>query len=94
MPLTSEEVLHVADLARLTLNPEEVDLFTRQLNDILNYVEKLQEVDTAGVSPLAHPVPIFNVFREDEVAPGLSRDEGLANAPAPEEGTFSVPRII
>jgi aspartyl-tRNA(Asn)/glutamyl-tRNA(Gln) amidotransferase subunit C len=94
MALTPEEVLHVADLARLTLNPEEVDLFTRQLNDILNYVEKLQEVETAGVPPLAHPVPIFNVFREDEVAPGLSRDEGLANAPAPDEGTFSVPRII
>lgn len=94
MALTPKEVLHVAELARLTLNPEEVDLFTRQLNDILNYVEKLQEVETAGVPPLAHPVPIFNVFREDEVAPGLSREEGLANAPAPEEGTFSVPRII
>ncbi len=94
MALTPEEVLHVAELARLTLKPEEVDLFTRQVNDILNYVKKLQEVETAGVPPLAHPVPIFNVFREDEVAPGLSRDEGLANAPAPEEGTFSVPRII
>ena len=94
MALTPEEVLHVAELARLTLNPEEVDLFTRQLNDILNYVEKLQAVETAGVPPLAHPVPIFNVFREDEVAPGLSREEGLANAPAPEEGAFSVPRII
>jgi aspartyl-tRNA(Asn)/glutamyl-tRNA(Gln) amidotransferase subunit C len=94
MALSQEEVLHVAELARLTLNPEEVDLFTRQLNDILDYVKKLQEVETAGVFPLAHPVPIFNVFREDEVAPGLSRDEGLANAPAPEEGSFSVPRII
>ena len=94
MALTPEEVLHVAELARLTLKPEEVDLFTRQVNDILNYVKKLQEVETAGVPPLAHPAPIFNVFREDEVAPGLSRDEGLANAPAPEEGTFSVPRII
>jgi len=94
MALTPKEVLHVAELARLTLKPEEVDLFTRQLNDILNYVEKLQGVETAGVPPLAHPVPIFNVFREDKVAPGLSREEGLANAPAPEEGTFSVPRII
>ena len=94
MALTQEEVLHVAKLARLTLNPEEVDLFTRQLNDILAYVEKLQEVDTAGVPPMAHAVPIFNVFREDEAAPGLSRDEGMANAPAPEEGTFAVPRVI
>jgi aspartyl-tRNA(Asn)/glutamyl-tRNA(Gln) amidotransferase subunit C len=87
-------VLHVAELARLTLNPEEVDLFTRQLNDILTYVQQLQEVDTAGVPPLAHPLPIFNVFREDQSTPGLSRDEGLANAPAPAEGSFSVPRVI
>ncbi|MFZ2087159.1 MAG: Asp-tRNA(Asn)/Glu-tRNA(Gln) amidotransferase subunit GatC [Desulfobaccales bacterium] len=94
MALTREEVLHVAKLARLSLNPEEVDLFTRQLNNILAYVEKLQEVDTDGVPPMAHAVPIFNVFREDEVAPSLSRDEGLANAPAQEEGTFVVPRVI
>jgi len=94
MALIREEVLHVAKLARLSLNPEEVDLFTRQLNNILAYVEKLQEVDTDGVPPMAHAVPIFNVFREDEVAPSLSRDEGLANAPAQEEGTFVVPRVI
>jgi len=94
MALTRAEVLHVASLARLSLNPEEVDLFTRQLNDILAYVEKLQEVDTEGVPPMAHAVPLVNVFREDEAAPGLPRDEALANAPAPEEGTFVVPRII
>lgn len=94
MALTREEVLHVANLARLSLNPEQVDLFTRQLNDILAYVEKLQEVNTAGVPPMAHVVPIFNVFREDEVTPGLSREDGLANAPVQEEGTFVVPRVI
>ncbi len=94
MALTREEVLHVAKLARLSLDMGEVDLFTRQLNDILAYVEKLQEVDTAGVPPMAHAVPVLNVFREDEVTPGLSRDEALANAPATEGGTFVVPRII
>lgn len=94
MALTREEVLHVAKLARLSLDPGEVDLFTRQLNDILAYVEKLQEVDTAGVPPMAHAVPVLNVFREDEVTPGLSRDDALANAPATEGGTFVVPRII
>jgi aspartyl-tRNA(Asn)/glutamyl-tRNA(Gln) amidotransferase subunit C len=94
MALTREEVLHVAELGRLSLNPEEVDLFTRQLNDILAYVEKLQEVDTTGVPPMAHAVPIYNVFREDEVVVSLSRDEGLANAPAPEEGAFVVPKVI
>jgi aspartyl-tRNA(Asn)/glutamyl-tRNA(Gln) amidotransferase subunit C len=94
MVLTREEVLHVAELGRLSLNPEEVDLFTRQLNDILAYVEKLQEVDTTGVPPMAHAVPIYNVFREDEVVVSLSRDEGLANAPAPEEGAFVVPKVL
>ena len=84
MALTKEEVLHVAELARLSLRPEEVDLLTRQLNDILAYVEKLQEVDTSGVPPMAHAVQVYNVFRED----------GLANAPAQEEGTFVVPRVI
>lgn len=94
MALTREEVLHVAQLARLSLGPEEVELFTRQLNDILTYIEKLQELDTHGVPPLAHVVPVANVFREDEVKVGLPRDLALENAPAPEEGSFVVPRII
>jgi len=94
MALTREEVLHVADLARLSLEPDEVELFTRQLNDILAYVEKLQELDTSGVTPMAHAVPVFNAFREDEVKPGLPREEALDNAPAREEGSFVVPRVI
>jgi aspartyl-tRNA(Asn)/glutamyl-tRNA(Gln) amidotransferase subunit C len=94
MALTRDEVLHVADLARLSLKSEEIELFTRQLNDILAYVEKLQELDTAGVPPLAHVIPVFNVFREDEVRPGLPREIALDNAPAREEGAFQVPRII
>jgi len=94
MALTREEVLHVADLARLRLEPGEVELFTRQLNDILAYVEKLQELDTAGVTPMAHAVPVFNAFREDEVRTGLPRDEALENAPSSEEGYFLVPRVI
>jgi aspartyl-tRNA(Asn)/glutamyl-tRNA(Gln) amidotransferase subunit C len=94
MPLTQEEVLHVADLARLSLRPEEVEMFTRQLNDILGYVEQLQELDTAGVEPMSHVVPVHNVFREDEVQPGLERDQALENAPAREGGAFVVPRVI
>jgi len=94
MALTREEVLHVAQLARLSLEPAEVELFTRQLNDILAYVEKLQELDTAGVSPMAHVTPVFNAFREDEVKTGLPRDQALENAPGREEGSFVVPRII
>ena len=94
MALTRDEVLHAANLARLSLAPEEIELFTRQLNDILAYVEKLQELDTTGVEPLAHVIPLCNVFREDVVAPGLDREAALANAPAREEGAFVVPRII
>lgn len=94
MALTREEVLHVAQLARLSLGAEEIELFTRQLNDILDYVAKLQELDTTGVSPLGHVAPLANVFREDVVRDSLSRDLSLANAPAREEGTFVVPRII
>jgi aspartyl-tRNA(Asn)/glutamyl-tRNA(Gln) amidotransferase subunit C len=94
MALTKEEVLHVAQLARLALEPGEVELFTRQLNDILAYVEKLQELDTSGVTPMAHVIPVFNAFREDEVKTGLDRDAALDNAPGREEGSFVVPRII
>jgi aspartyl-tRNA(Asn)/glutamyl-tRNA(Gln) amidotransferase subunit C len=94
MALTREEVLHVAQLARLSLGPQEIELFTRQLNDILAYVEKLQALDTEGVSPMAHVVPVANAFREDEVLPGLPRELTLENAPAREEGNFVVPRVI
>jgi aspartyl-tRNA(Asn)/glutamyl-tRNA(Gln) amidotransferase subunit C len=94
MALTREEVLHVAQLARLSLGAQEVELFTRQLNDILTYIEKLQELDTAGVEPMAHAVAVANAFRADEVTPGLPRDQALANAPAAEEGNFVVPRVI
>jgi len=94
MALTREEVIHVAQLARLSLDPDEIAVFTRQLNDILAYVQKLQELDTRGISPLAHVIPIFNAFREDEVQAGLPRDLALDNAPAREEGNFVVPRVI
>ena len=94
MALSREEVLHVADLSRLTLRSEEIEIFTRQLNDILAYVEKLQEWDTTGVVPLAHVIPVFNAFREDEVKEGLPLDLALENAPAREDDNFLVPRVI
>jgi aspartyl-tRNA(Asn)/glutamyl-tRNA(Gln) amidotransferase subunit C len=94
MALTRDEVLHVAQLARLSLEAEEVERFTRQLNDILAYVEKLKELDTGGVTPMTHAVPLFNAFREDAVTGGLPREAALDNAPAREEGAFVVPRVI
>ena len=86
MALTRDEVLHVADLARLSLVPEEIEVVTRQLNDILAYVEKLQELDTEGVEPLAHVIPVFNVFREDAVRAGLDREAALEQRPGPGRG--------
>lgn len=94
MALTRAEVLHVAELARLSLPAEEIEIFTRQLNDILAYVEKLQELDTEGIPPLAQVIPVVKAFREDKVTPGLSRETALDNAPDREEGAFLVPRII
>uniref|UniRef100_A0A7C3WHQ8 Aspartyl/glutamyl-tRNA(Asn/Gln) amidotransferase subunit C n=1 Tax=Desulfobacca acetoxidans TaxID=60893 RepID=A0A7C3WHQ8_9BACT len=94
MALTREEVLHVAHLARLSLKPEEVEIFTRQLNDILAYMAKLQEVDTEGVPPLAHVISLANIFREDVVEPSLSPEESLTNAPESEQMAFVVPRVI
>ena len=94
MALTREEVLHVAELARLSLSPEEIELFTVQLNEILEYVEKLQELDTSGVAPLAHVIPLVSVFREDLVRESPPLDAVLENAPAREDGNFLVPRVI
>jgi aspartyl-tRNA(Asn)/glutamyl-tRNA(Gln) amidotransferase subunit C len=94
MPLTPETVLQVAHLARLTLAPGEVELFTRQLNDILNYVEKLGELNTADVPPMTHVLELHNAFRPDEIQDSLPLDEALANAPDRQRNSFAVPKII
>ena len=94
MALTPETVSQVAHLARLTLNNDEVELFTRQLNDILNYVEKLNELDTTDVPPMAHVLELHNAFREDLVNDSLPVEEALANAPARQRHAFTVPKII
>lgn len=94
MKITREEVAHVARLAMLEISGEEVALYTDQLNAILEYADKLKMLETKGVDPTAHVLPLRNVFREDEIRPGLPREEALANAPAEEEGLFRVPRVM
>jgi aspartyl-tRNA(Asn)/glutamyl-tRNA(Gln) amidotransferase subunit C len=94
MPLTPETVKQVAHLARLTLRDDEVELFTKQLNGILNYVEKLDELDTTDVPPMAHVLELHNAFREDEVRDSLPVEEALANAPEQQRQAFVVPKII
>lgn len=88
------EVEHVADLARLALSDEELDLFQEQLGSILEYAEALNELDTEGVEPTAHAVPRTNVLRDDHVRPSLPKEAVLANAPETQDGCFRVPRIM
>ena len=92
--LTREDVAHVADLARLHLSDEELDLFTGQLASVLDHAADVASLDLAGVEPTAHPLPVSNVFRSDEVRPSLDRDELLAQAPSVEDHRFRVPRIL
>ena len=94
MKITAKEVRYVADLARLELSPEEVELFTGDMNRILDYVDQLNELDTGGVEPTSHVLSLKNVFREDVVVESLPVDEVLANAPRREKGHFVVPKII
>ena len=92
--LTRAEVEHVARLARLALTDAELDALTPELAKILEYAAQVSALDTEGVPPTAHPLPLVNVFRPDEVQPCLPRDVVLAAAPATEDGRFRVPRIL
>ena len=92
--LSPEDVRKVARLSRLKLTPEEEARFARQLGDVLKYVEMLNEVDTTGVEPLAHPHEMTDVFRADETRPSLPRDAALSNAPKTDGKYFLVPQIL
>ena len=88
-----ETVRHVAKLARLQLSPEEELKYTEQLGKILEYFDELAAIDTTGVEPMSHALPVFNVMREDEVEMTVSHDALLKNAPATEGSFFKVPKI-
>jgi aspartyl-tRNA(Asn)/glutamyl-tRNA(Gln) amidotransferase subunit C len=92
--ITLAEVEHVARLARLELSADEKERMRSQLEVILGYIEKLRQVDTEGVPPTAHVLPLANVMREDEIRPSYPVEAMLANAPDPEDGHFRVPRIL
>jgi aspartyl-tRNA(Asn)/glutamyl-tRNA(Gln) amidotransferase subunit C len=94
MKVDIAEVEHVAHLARLRLSAEEKQLFTGQLNAILDYIEKLNELDTSGVEATFHVVPHHNVMRGDEVKGSFSSEVSLENAPDKAQGCFRVPKII
>ena len=93
-PISSADVQHVAKLSRLALTDAEVEHLARELRGILGHAADIEALDLDDVPPTAHPLPLENVFRADEVRPSLDRHEVLAQAPASEADRFRVPRIL
>jgi len=91
MTISSDDVLHVARLARLQLNDDEVDRMAEQLSSIIGHVQELSALDLTGVEPTAHALDLTNQTRPDVARPSWPRDEVLANAPDPADGGFRVP---
>ncbi|MBN1957342.1 MAG: Asp-tRNA(Asn)/Glu-tRNA(Gln) amidotransferase subunit GatC [Desulfuromonadales bacterium] len=94
MKISQEDVAHVARLARLSLEAQELETLTSQIDAILGYVDKLNELDTEHVEPMAHAVPMSNAFRDDELNPSLGLDRAMQNAPLSGDGCFMVPKVI
>ena len=94
MQITSEDIKNVANLARLQLDQTEVDSMAEQVGKILNYVDKLSELDTDGITPTTHALSINNAFREDVVVESLPQDEALRNGPNQNGEAFVVPKVI
>ncbi len=92
--LSHTDVEHVANLARLALSADEMEQFAEQLTVILDHAQDVAALDLEGVPPTAHPLPLVNVLRPDDVRPCLDRDEVLAQAPEAEDRRFRVPRIL
>lgn len=94
MKITKQEVLHVAHLARLNMDESQIDRFADQLGNILEYVETLNQLDTAGIPATSHAIDMVNAFREDELGSSLDRPSALANAPEEDDGSYIVPKVI
>src|ERR1700736_5539022 len=92
--ISTDEVSHVARLARLALTPDELERFTEQLGAVLEHARDVEALDTTGVPPTAHPLPLVNVLRDDVLVPSLDRAEVLAEAPSVEADRFLVTRIL
>ena len=94
MSLTRSDVEKVSLLARLQLSPAEVEAMTRQLGQIVEYVQQLGELNTDGVQPMAHALDLANVFADDIVLPSLDRQQALANAPKRDDECYRVPAVL
>ncbi|MEE9431062.1 MAG: Asp-tRNA(Asn)/Glu-tRNA(Gln) amidotransferase subunit GatC [Melioribacteraceae bacterium] len=94
MAVTKDDVKKIAELARLEFNENELDDYTKEMNKVLGYVEKLNKLDTTNVRPLSHPIENENVFREDVLVKSVSTEEALKNAPDKTSEHFKVPKVI
>ncbi|MFH1091287.1 MAG: Asp-tRNA(Asn)/Glu-tRNA(Gln) amidotransferase subunit GatC [Pseudomonadota bacterium] len=94
MKITRQEVEHVAQLARLKVGPEEITRLTGQLNRILDYVDKLNELDTSGLEPMAHALSLATPFRDDVVRESIDPEKALGNAPQRQDSFFVVPKVF
>lgn len=94
MAITKKDVEKIAELARLKFTDDELENFTPQMNEILSYMDKLNELDTENVKPLSHPVEQTNVFREDELKDSISTEEALINAQDKTDAHFKVPKVF
>lgn len=93
MRVSKQEVERIANLSRLKLGDDMEDM-QKNLEDILSHFEKLNELDTNGVKPTAHILPVENVYRKDEIKPSMDREKLIANAPQSEDGCYIVPKIV
>ena len=94
MPISKNEVEHIANLARLELSEKEKVKFQKELGKIIEYIDQLKELDIENVPPTSHVMPMENVLREDKVIPSLSQEEALSNAPEKKDKYFKVPKVI
>ncbi len=94
MSVKKEDVKYIASLAKLNFDENEIEKFTEQFNEILSYIEKLNELDTTNVEPLAHPFENNNVFRNDELQKSVTTVDALKNSPSKTEEFFRVPKVI
>jgi len=94
MAVTRQEVEKIAELARLEFSENEIEHLTKDMNQILHHMDKLNELDTSNVEPLSHPIEVKNVFRDDELKESIKREDALKNAPDKDEEFFKVPKVI
>lgn len=88
------DVAYIARLAKLELTPDETNRFTEDLGQVLRYVAQLEQLDTTGIDPMYHPLPVFDALRPDKAGTSLPQQEALANAPSALDGQFRVPKVV